>query len=83
MIHDELIGRFVLVGTRTGTVTEVTPGTPATNKTPATPAMIKVKLQDVPNKMRDDNIVVEVERASKEWRLKYPDPSPSPEKKPA
>ena len=71
-MRDELIGRFVLVGTQPGTVTEVTPGTPATEKKPATPAMLKVKLHNVPNKMRSENVIVEVERASSEWRLKYP-----------
>jgi hypothetical protein len=71
-MRDELIGRFVFVGTQPGTVTEVTPGTPATEKNPATSEMLKVKLHNVPNKMRSENIIVEVERASSEWRLKYP-----------
>jgi len=71
-MRDELVGRFVFVGTKPGTVMSVTPGTPATDKTPATPAMIKVKLHDVPTKMRDGNEIVEIERASSAWRLKYP-----------
>jgi len=73
-MRDELIGRFVLVGTQPGIVTEITPDVPATDTTPAMPSMIKVKLYNVPNKMRDDNIIVEVKRASNEWHLKYPDP---------
>jgi hypothetical protein len=76
-MKDELIGRFVLVGTQPGTVTEVTPGTPATEKKPAIPETIKVKLHNVPNKMRSENIIVEVERASSEWRLKYPERKPA------
>lgn len=72
-MKDELIGRFVLVGTQPGTVCEVTDGVPATEKKPATPAMLKVKLHNVPNKMRSENVVVEVERNSSEWKLKYPD----------
>ncbi len=71
-MRDELIGRFVFVGTQPGTVCEVTDGAPATEKKPATPAMLKVKLHNVPNKMRSENVVVEVKRDSKEWRLKYP-----------
>lgn len=76
-MRDELIGRFVLVGTQPGTVTEVISGTPATEKKPATPATIKVKLHNIPNKMRSENIIVEVERASLEWRLKYPEKRPA------
>lgn len=76
-MRDELIGRFVLVGKQPGTVTEVTSGTSATEKKPATPATIKVKLHNVPNKMRSENIVVEVERDSSEWRLKYPERKPA------
>lgn len=78
-MKDELIGRFVFVGTKPGTVIAVTPGAPAVAKTattpesPATPEMISVKLHDVPNKMRDENVVVEVERTSSNWRLKYPE----------
>jgi hypothetical protein len=76
-VRDELIGRFVLVGKQPGTVTEVTPGTPATEKKPATPEMLKVKLHNVPNKMRSENVIVEVERVSSEWRLKYPERRPA------
>lgn len=76
-MRDELVGRFVFVGTQPGTVMSVTEGTPATDKTPATPAMIKVKLHNVPTKMRDGNETVELERASLDWRLKYPDPKVS------
>lgn len=71
-MRDELLGRFVLVGVQPGTVTEVVPGTPATDKKPEKPAMIKVKLHNVPNKMRSENVIVEVKKNSNEWRLKYP-----------
>lgn len=65
-MRDELIGRFVLVGKQPGTVTEIVP------YTPTTPTMLKVKLHNVPNKMRSENIIVEVVRASSEWRLQFP-----------
>jgi hypothetical protein len=72
-LKDELIGRFVFVGTQPGTVMEIIPAIPATSKKVAVPETIKVKLHNVPNKMRSENVVVEVDRHSKEWRLKYPD----------
>ncbi len=68
-MRDALIGRFVLVGKQPGTIIDVIPGTP---KTPST---LKVKLHNVPTRMRDENLIVEVVRYSNEWRLQFPRPS--------